>query len=79
MSLEELRRRHEECGLKTDVCEFMGIGATVVCDKPTFCNRLIQRTSFRSLHVMRRSCELLHLPIPQGKRLSSTMVYAGHV
>ncbi|MCG3147267.1 MAG: Ubiquinone biosynthesis O-methyltransferase [Verrucomicrobiae bacterium] len=77
MTLDDFRQFHESCGLRTTHCNFEGMGASLVCDEVTPRNRLLHAVTFRGMQVIRRTHELLGLPLPRWRFTSLMMFYIG--
>jgi len=77
MTLDELRRFHEQAGFETVECRFAGVGISTTVDRRSVFRRLIQQAAFRAAQLGRKCFEWLHCTPPQNSFTGMCMVYHG--
>jgi 2-polyprenyl-3-methyl-5-hydroxy-6-metoxy-1,4-benzoquinol methylase len=77
MTLDELRRYHEQAGFATLDCRFAGVGICTKVDGRSVSRRLLQQAVFRATQAVRKMCEWLRCEPPQNSFTAVHMVYHG--
>jgi len=77
ITLEQLRRFHEQAGFETVECRFAGMGISTMTDRKSLARRLLQQLVFRAMQVARKTWECLGSTPPVNSWTALYMVYHG--